>query len=86
MERGQMGACVRAKIDLLPEKLRAVVHLRALEGAVLLATHDLELACRSCDRAVVLREGRVALEAAIDRTVPAESSARLLAAMDLSDP
>jgi RNA polymerase sigma factor (sigma-70 family) len=27
MEREQMGACVRAKIDLLPENLRAVVHL-----------------------------------------------------------
>jgi cobalt/nickel transport system ATP-binding protein len=63
-----------------------VATLGALDGAVLLATHDLELACRCCDRAVVLREGRVALEATIDRAAPAESAARLLAAMDPRTP
>lgn len=63
-----------------------VATLGELEGAVLLATHDLELACASCDRAIVLREGRVALEAAIDRAAPAEAAARLLAAMDPVEP
>lgn len=52
--------------------------LRDLGAAMLVATHDLELACRTCARALVLRDGELVEELPIDGP---PAAARLLEAM-----
>lgn len=52
--------------------------LRGVDGAIVLATHDLDLATRTCTRAVVLRAGQIVEDLALE---PSGSPAPLLEAM-----
>jgi cobalt/nickel transport system ATP-binding protein len=62
-------------------KVELAAALEDLDGAILLATHDLAFACRTCRRGVVLRGGEVVGDISLDGGNVEAISQKLLEAM-----